>query len=342
MPIAPSAPKGPRPLAAPSCRSRSRSTRCSRGAQLVRMRAPALGARQRRRYPSRIVCLTEETTETLYLLGEGDRVVGVSGYTVRPPEARSKPRVSAFINAKFDKIVALEPDLDPRVLRSAGRHRRRARCGAAVTVVHLQSAERRRDPADDSHRRRHRRLRGDGPRRSRPTLEAGSTRSARRPARFPRRPRVFFEEWDEPLISGIPGSTSWSRLPAATPSSPSCAARRWRRIGSSPPTRCGARSRGHRRLVVRKGGAASGRSRTRRDGARDPRRRTTARLRDQVDLHPAAGTGGADRRRAAAARRSIARSFGDSTVARRRLRPSISAIDAGDALVATGTSSQLW
>ena len=62
-------------------------------------------------FPSRIVCLTEETTETLYLLGQGHRVVGVSGYTVRPPEAREKPKVSAFINAKFDKIVALEPDL---------------------------------------------------------------------------------------------------------------------------------------------------------------------------------------------------------------------------------------
>ena len=62
-------------------------------------------------YPSRIVCLTEETTETLYLLGEGDRVVGISGYTVRPPEARSKPKVSAFINARFEKIEALRPDL---------------------------------------------------------------------------------------------------------------------------------------------------------------------------------------------------------------------------------------
>src|SRR6478735_1615099 len=63
------------------------------------------------RYPTRIVCLTEETTETLYRLGAGDRIVGVSGYTVRPPEARRKPRVSAFINAKFDKILELEPDL---------------------------------------------------------------------------------------------------------------------------------------------------------------------------------------------------------------------------------------
>src|SRR5947208_16221683 len=63
------------------------------------------------KFPSRIVCLTEETTETLYLLGQGDRIVGASGYTVRPPEARSTPKISAFINAKFDKIVALEPDL---------------------------------------------------------------------------------------------------------------------------------------------------------------------------------------------------------------------------------------
>src|SRR5919206_4714819 len=63
------------------------------------------------RYPERIICLTEETTETLYLLGQGHRVVGVSGYTVRPPEARQKPRVSAFINANFDKIAALRPDL---------------------------------------------------------------------------------------------------------------------------------------------------------------------------------------------------------------------------------------
>ena len=63
------------------------------------------------RYPHRIVCLTEETTETLYLLGEGDRVVGVSGYTVRPLEARRKPRVSSFLNARYEKIDALKPDL---------------------------------------------------------------------------------------------------------------------------------------------------------------------------------------------------------------------------------------
>lgn len=62
-------------------------------------------------FPRRIICLTEETTETLYLLGEQDRIVGVSGYTVRPPEARQKPKVSAYINAKFDKILSLKPDL---------------------------------------------------------------------------------------------------------------------------------------------------------------------------------------------------------------------------------------
>ena len=62
-------------------------------------------------FPKRIVCLTEETTETLYLLGEGDRVVGISGYTVRPPEARQKPKVSSFLHARYDKIEALEPDL---------------------------------------------------------------------------------------------------------------------------------------------------------------------------------------------------------------------------------------
>src|SRR5687767_15510421 len=63
-------------------------------------------------YPERIVCLTEETTETLYLLGEDARVVGISGFTVRPPRARrEKPKVSAFTSAKIDRIVALRPDL---------------------------------------------------------------------------------------------------------------------------------------------------------------------------------------------------------------------------------------
>src|SRR6187431_3652046 len=62
-------------------------------------------------FPQRIVCLTEETTETLYLLGEGERVVGISGYTVRPPEARQKPKISSFLHARYEKIEALQPDL---------------------------------------------------------------------------------------------------------------------------------------------------------------------------------------------------------------------------------------
>src|SRR5688572_33383989 len=64
------------------------------------------------RHPERIVCLTEETTETLYLLGEDRRIVGISGFTVRPPRARrEKPKVSAFTSAKIDRIVELKPDL---------------------------------------------------------------------------------------------------------------------------------------------------------------------------------------------------------------------------------------
>jgi iron complex transport system substrate-binding protein len=71
-----------------------------------------MSAREPAAYPSRIVCLTEETTEALYLLGEDWRIVGISGFTVRPPRARKeKPRVSAFTSAKLDRIVALEPDL---------------------------------------------------------------------------------------------------------------------------------------------------------------------------------------------------------------------------------------
>ena len=61
--------------------------------------------------PGRIVCLTEETVETLYLLGEQERIVGVSGFACRPKEARQKPRVSAFTSAKIDKILELRPDL---------------------------------------------------------------------------------------------------------------------------------------------------------------------------------------------------------------------------------------
>ena len=78
------------------------------------------------RYPSRIVCLTEETTETLYLLGEGDRVVGVSGYTVRPPEARQQAAGLGVHQRALRQDRGAQARPDPRLLRSAGRHRRRA------------------------------------------------------------------------------------------------------------------------------------------------------------------------------------------------------------------------
>ena len=91
-------------------------------------------------FPQRIVCLTEETTETLYLLGEDWRIVGISGFTVRPPRARrEKPRVSAFTSAKIERIVELQPDLVLGFFRPAGGHRRRAhprrasKCTSSIT-----------------------------------------------------------------------------------------------------------------------------------------------------------------------------------------------------------------
>ena len=153
------------------------------------------------RYPSRIVCLTEETTETLYLLGEGDRVVGVSGYTVRPPEARQKPRVSAFINARFDKIEALSPDLilafsDLQADIAAELVRR----GHSVVVFNQRSV-----PEILQMIRMLGGLIGCSDRADAlaSRLEADLDRVRAAAAQRPRRPRVYFEEWDDPLISGI-------------------------------------------------------------------------------------------------------------------------------------------
>lgn len=152
-------------------------------------------------YPTRIVCLTEETTETLYLLGEGERVVGVSGYTVRPPEARQKPKVSAFLSARFDSIEALKPDLvlafsDLQADLSAELVRR----GISVVTFNQRSVaeilqmirmlggivgcqSRAEALADD--------------------LARGLDGIREASARFSRPLRTFFEEWDDPLISGI-------------------------------------------------------------------------------------------------------------------------------------------
>jgi iron complex transport system substrate-binding protein len=152
-------------------------------------------------YPQRIVCLTEETTETLYRLGAGDRIVGVSGYTARPPEARRKPRVSAFINARYDKIAALEPDLvlafsDLQADIAAELIRR----GYTVVTFNQRSVA-----GILQMIRIVGGLVGCQARAEALALELEQSLDAIRAsaARFPRRPRVFFEEWDEPLISGI-------------------------------------------------------------------------------------------------------------------------------------------
>jgi iron complex transport system substrate-binding protein len=151
--------------------------------------------------PQRIVCLTEETTETLYLLGEQDRIVGVSGFTARPPEARQKPRVSAFTSAKIDKILNLKPDLVlgfsnlqadiARELIAAGLNVLVFNQRSVPEILEMILALSRLVNAPD---------RGlalvDSLERDLDAIAAGA-------ARFPRRPRVFFEEWMDPLISGI-------------------------------------------------------------------------------------------------------------------------------------------
>ena len=153
------------------------------------------------KYPTRIVCLTEETTETMYLLGEGNRVVGVSGYTVRPPEARQKPRISAFISAKFDKIEALKPDL---ILAfsdlQADIVSELIRRGHSVVTFNQRSV--------DEILQMIRMLGGlvgcSGKAEALASRLESDLETIRDQAReFRVRPRVFFEEWDDPLISGI-------------------------------------------------------------------------------------------------------------------------------------------
>ena len=151
--------------------------------------------------PQRIVCLTEETTETLYLLGEGDRVVGISGYTVRPPEARRKPKVSAFINAKFDKIMALEPDLvltfsDLQADIAAELIRR----GLTVVSWNQRSVDEILNMIFTLSTLIGVEAKG---RALVEELEAQLEAIRAAAKAFPFRPRVFFEEWNDPLISGI-------------------------------------------------------------------------------------------------------------------------------------------
>ena len=154
------------------------------------------------RLPERIVCLTEETVETLYLLGEQDRIVGISGFTVRPPEARrTKPKVSAFVSAKHERILALEPDLvlgfsDLQADIAAELVRRganvyvanhRSVAGILDQILLLASMVGARDRGEALVAR----------------LEARVEAVRRAGEALAVRPRVYFEEWDEPMISAI-------------------------------------------------------------------------------------------------------------------------------------------
>lgn len=154
------------------------------------------------RGPRRIVCLTEETTEWLYLLGEQDRIVGISGYTVRPRRAREeKPKVSAFLTAKIDRILALEPDCvfgfsDLQADIAA----QLVRQGVQVTIFNQRSIAEifamlyqvaaMVGRADEGLQRLER-------------MRARLQEIAAAGRALPRRPRVFFEEWDTPTISAI-------------------------------------------------------------------------------------------------------------------------------------------
>jgi iron complex transport system substrate-binding protein len=161
---------------------------------------------RRRRFgmfpPSRIVCLTEETVETLYLLGEQDRIVGISGYVVRPPQARrEKPRVSAFTSANIDKILALKPelvltfsDLQADIVADLIRRGLNVHAFNQRTVAGILDMIRLLGAMVGASERAEELV---------ATLEAALVAARGRADCLPKRPRVFFEEWDDPLISGI-------------------------------------------------------------------------------------------------------------------------------------------
>lgn len=154
------------------------------------------------RYPRRIVCLTEEPTEVLYALGMEERIVGISGFTVRPPRARrEKPRVSAFTSAKLDRILALQPDfvigfsdIQADIAQAL------IKSGVEVWISNHRSID-----GILGYVRRLGALVGAAERAEDYALglEAHLDRVRQAAALLPRRPRVYFEEWDQPLITGI-------------------------------------------------------------------------------------------------------------------------------------------
>ncbi len=152
--------------------------------------------------PRRIVCLTEEPTETLYALGEQDRIVGISGFTVRPAIARkTKPKVSAFTSAKIGEILKLEPDF------VVGFSDIQADIAAALIKQGIEvwiSNHRSVDGILDYIRRLGALVgAADKANAYASELQRGLDEIAAQAATLPRRPRVYFEEWDEPLITGI-------------------------------------------------------------------------------------------------------------------------------------------
>ncbi|HEY0179277.1 MAG TPA: ABC transporter substrate-binding protein [Dokdonella sp.] len=152
--------------------------------------------------PQRIVCLTEEPTEVLYALGEEHRIVGISGFTVRPPRARKeKPKVSAFTSAKIGEILALEPDFVVGFSDiQADIARELVKAGVEVWIANHRSVAGILDYV-----RRLGALVGAGERADAyaRAAEAHLADVARAAAALSRRPRVYFEEWDEPPITGI-------------------------------------------------------------------------------------------------------------------------------------------
>jgi iron complex transport system substrate-binding protein len=152
--------------------------------------------------PERIVCLTEETVETLYLLGEERRIVGISGYVVRPPRARrEKPRVSAFTSADVPKILALAPDLvltfsdlQADIAATLIRHGVDVHAFNQRTIAQILDMVRTLGALVDAAERAEKLAL---------KFEAAIAAARRRAALKERRPRVYFEEWDDPMISGI-------------------------------------------------------------------------------------------------------------------------------------------
>src|SRR5262245_3480177 len=152
------------------------------------------------RYPERIVCLTEETTETLYLLGEERRIVGISGYTVRPPRARrEKPKISSFLSAKTQKILELKPDL---VLGfsdlQADISKDLVKAGLNVVIFNQRSVDEILGMIQMLAS-----MVGVPEKGAQLVVSLEKNLQEIRKAAPKKRPRVYFEEWDEPMISGI-------------------------------------------------------------------------------------------------------------------------------------------